>query len=183
MADLAGTKTAYLGFSGIIESSSVTRICAAFNAAANNNYDEIYLCFNSLGGYVGDGIYLYNHIRSLPLKFTAHNTGSVMSIGVAVFVAAEERLCSAHGMFMIHPTKAAVQDTTWEVLNGAREAALADDERTENILRGRTGIPNETLAARRVRDVHISPQDALKFGIVHRVVEFALPRGQEILQI
>ena len=185
MADLAGKKVAYYGFSGIIDSDSVTRLASAFNAATNSGYDEIYFCMNSLGGYVGDGVFLYNHIRSLPIQVVAHNTGGVHSIAVAVFVAADERYCSAHSVFQIHPTTIGpIQEAmTWERLDGFRDAALADDQRTEDILRERTGIPDEVLSARRVRDVYITPQDALEYGIVHGVSDFALPQGNEIIQI
>lgn len=185
MPDLAGTKTAYFGFTGLIDSGGVTRLCAALNHAANNNYDEVYLCMNSLGGYVGDGIYLYNHMRAMPMKIIAHNTGSVSSIAVAAFVAAEERRCSDHSTFMIHPTSMMGQKEgmSWEHLQSSLNAALADDQRTENILRERTTLPAEALSARRVKEVYIAPQDALKFGIVHSVAEFTLPRGNEIVQI
>jgi len=109
MPDLAGTKTAYFGFTGILDP----------------------------GGFVADGVYLYNHIRQRPLKVITHNTGSLSSIAVAVFVAAEERYCSQHSMFMVHPTTMGPhQDQlTWERLDGSLKAALADDQRTENILR------------------------------------------------
>lgn len=185
MPDLAGRKTVYYGFTGVIDSTNVTRIAAALNAATNNGYDEAYICLNSAGGYVGDGVYLYNHIKSLPIKVVMHNTGGVHSIAVAVFVAGAERYSSAHSIFMIHPTSMGpIQDSmTWERLDGARDAALADDERTENILRERAAIPDEFLSARRVREVYITPEDALKFGIVHRICEFTLPKGHEIVQI
>ena len=185
MPDLAGVKTAYFGFTGLIDSGGVSRLCGALNLAANNSYDEVYLCLNSLGGYVGEGIYLYNHIRAMPLKVIAHNTGSICSIAVAAFVAASERRCSDHSTFMIHPTSMVGQNEgmSWERLQGSLNAALADDQRTENILRERTSLPDELLSARRVRDVYIAPQDALKFGVVHSVAEFTLPRGNEIVQI
>lgn len=185
MPDLAGRKTVYYGFTGVIDSNNVTRIAAALNAATNGGYDEAYICLNSLGGYVSDGVFLYNHIKSLPIKVIMHNTGGVHSIAVAVFVAAAERFCSAHGIFMIHPTTMGpIQEAmTWERLDGARDAALADDQRTENILRERATIPDKLLSARRVREVYITPQDALKFGIVNGVCEFTLPKGNEIVQI
>ena len=185
MPDLAGVKTVYYGFTGMIDSNSTTRIAAALNAATNGGYDEVYICLNSLGGYVGDGIFLYNHIKSLPVKVIMHNIGGVHSIAVAAFVAAAERHCSAHSIFMIHPTSIGpLQEAmTWERLNGMRAAALADDDRTENILRERTSIPDELLSFRRVREVFITPQDALKFGIVDSVCEFTLPQGHEIIQI
>ena len=91
MPDLAGKKTAYYGFTGVIEPGSVTRIASAFNHSVNNGFDEIYLCFSSTGGFVADGIYLYNHIRALPIKTIIHNVGTVASIATAIYVAASER--------------------------------------------------------------------------------------------
>lgn len=184
MADLAGAKVAYLGFTGLIGSDNVTRICAALNHAVNNNYDSVYLCFSSLGGLVADGIYLYNHIRSLPIPVTTHNTGSVSSIAVAAFVGGENRFCSPHAMFMIHPTALPMQEN---ITSGRAQAvldgALADDQRTEDILRARASVPEDILVGRRTRDIFISPDRALTYGLVHGVSEFSLPRGNQIAQI
>ena len=60
MPDLAGKKTAYYGFTGLIEPATATRIATAFNHAVNSGYDEIHLCLSSTGGYVADGVFLYN---------------------------------------------------------------------------------------------------------------------------
>jgi ATP-dependent Clp protease, protease subunit len=178
-------KVAYFGFTGVIEPGNVKGIAAAFNSALNSGCSEIHFCMNSPGGYVGDGVYLYNHILALPIKVTTHNTGTVGSIATAVFAAGEERYCSAHGMFMIHPSAIGPfsEALMSSRLNSALEGALADDERTESILRERTNIPARLLKDRRLKDVHISPQEALKFGLVHGVREFALPQGCEIFQI
>lgn len=182
--DLAGRRVAYLGFTGLLESENAARIAAAFNTAVNNALEEVHLCFSSLGGYVADGIYLYNHIRSLPIKVIAHNVGSVSSIAVAVFVAAEERYCSKHSMFLIHPTSMPSQaGMTAERLQSGLDAALADDQRTESILRERTALPDALLNARRAKDVHITPKIASQHGLVHGIREFSLPKGNQIFQI
>lgn len=184
MADLAGQKNAYFGFTGLIDSASATRIAAALNSAANSGCDEVHLSFSSLGGYVADGIYLYNHIRGLPMKVVTYNVGSTASIAVAVFVAAQERYCSSHSMFMIHPTAfPSLEGMSAERLDSALQAALADDQRTENILRERASVPSDILASRKVRDVHITPDQAVQFGLVQGVREFSLPKGQQIFQI
>ena len=181
---IAPAKVSYLGFTGGIDSAGVTRVAAALNTAVNNGFDEVQLCFSSLGGFVADGIYLYNHIRSLPLKVIAHNVGSVSSIAVAVFLAAEERYCSSHAMFMIHPTVIpSPEGMGADRLQSALDAALADDTRTENILRERATIPERLLTERRTRDIHINPEKAAEYRIVHGVREFMLPRGQPIIQI
>lgn len=184
MSDLAGLKIAYYGFTGQIDPSGVTRISAAFNQAVNRNYDEVHLSFSSVGGYVADGIFLYNHIKGLPIKTVIYNTGSVCSIAVAAFVAADERYCSQHSMFLIHPTTMpANAGMTAERLQSSLNAALADDGRTENILRERATIPDNILSTRRFKDVYIKPDEARSYGIVSDIREFALPPGIEIIQI
>ena len=184
MPDLAGKKTAYYGFTGLIEPASATRIASAFNHAVNNGCDEIYLCLSSPGGYVADGVFLYNHIMSLPAEVTIHNTGTVMSIAAAFYVGAKCRYCSKHGVFMIHPTEMPAQASMRaEQLNSSLTAALADDQRTENILRERARIPDATLSERRFKEVYITSEKAVEFGLAHKVVEFSLPHGNEMLQI
>jgi len=177
-------KTCYLTYTGGIDAAGVTRIAAALNGAVADGCSDVHLCFNSLGGYVADGIYLYNHIRSLPIQVTIQNSGSVSSIAVAVFLAAQRRYCSSHAMFMIHPTVIPSSEGMGaERLQSALDAALADDMRTENILRERAQMPERLLVERRARDIHINPERAVEYGIVHEVREFALPAGETIMLV
>jgi ATP-dependent protease ClpP protease subunit len=60
---------------------------------------------------------------------------------------------------------------------------LADDARTENILRERTSLTEDLLAKRRATDVYITPEEAIRFGLVQGVREFTLPKGQQVIQI
>ncbi|SDB31190.1 ATP-dependent Clp protease proteolytic subunit [Bauldia litoralis] len=177
--------TAYYGFNGPIDSHSVTRLCATLNHGVNNGAGEIYLTFSSLGGYTADGIYLYNHIRALPVPVTIHATGNIASVAVAVLAGAETRLCSQHVLFMIHPTAVpgSAEGMSWERLRTLMDSALAEEDRTDGILRDRCSIPDNILTARRFREVHFSPEDAVKFGVAHRVEEFALPHGCQMIQI
>jgi ATP-dependent Clp protease protease subunit len=184
MAGNNGRKIAYYGYTGAIDSNGASRVAAALNQAVRDRCDEVQLCISSYGGYVSDGMFLYNHIRGLPLRVVAHNTGSVTSIAVAVFLAAEERYCSSLGMFMIHPTVMSSKDgMSAQRLQSSLDSALADDQRTETILRERAAIPEEILTARRFKDVYITPHEAVIYGLVHAVKEFALPDGDNIVQI
>lgn len=176
--------TAYFGFTGPIEPAGVGRIAGALNSAVNNGVSLVHLAFSSNGGYVADGVYLYNHIRALPLHLVLYNTGSVSSIAVSVFLAAQERYCSAHAMFMIHPTTMGQSEgLTARRLQSSLDAALADDDRTDNILRERSRIPEDVLSARRHSEIYIAPLVAVKYGLVDAVREFSLPKGQQIIQI
>ena len=68
-------------------------------------------------------------------------------------------------------------------LQSTLDAALADDDRTDNILREYATIPADVLAARRYSEVHISPSKAVEWRLVDGVREFSLPQGQQIIQI
>jgi ATP-dependent Clp protease, protease subunit len=178
------TDIAYFGFTGPIEPGGVGRLAGALNSAVNSGIGTVCLAFSSSGGYVADGVYLYNHIRALPLHLVLYNTGSVSSIAVSVFLAAQERYCSAHAMFMIHPTTMGHSDgMSARRLQSTLDAALADDDRTDNILRERSRIPGSVLLSRRHSEIHISPNQAVDYGLVDAVREFALPKGQQIVQI
>ncbi|MBJ3785751.1 ATP-dependent Clp protease proteolytic subunit [Devosia sediminis] len=175
---------AYFGFTGPIEPGGVGRLAGALNSAVNGGVDTVHLAFSSNGGYVADGVYLYNHIRALPLHLVIYNSGSVGSIAVSVFLAAQERYCSTHAMFMIHPTTMGQSEgLTARRLQSTLDAALADDDRTDNILRERSRIPSDILAARRHSEIYIPPSKAVDYGLVNAVREFALPQGQQIVQI
>lgn len=184
MPDLAGVKPFYAGYTGAIDSAGATRIAATLNVALNSGCDAVHLAISSPGGNVADGIFLYNHFRALPIPVHAYNTGSVSSIAVAVFLGAEQRYCSKHGMFMIHPTSFfQLPQCSTDRLRTLFESALADDERTNSILRERTRLPDDFLNARRLSDVHITPDVALKHEVVHAITEFSVPQGVQLIQI
>lgn len=173
----------YLGYSGLLDAASVTKICAVMNVQVNDGLHRIYFCLNSLGGYIGDGVALYNHLRGLPVELTMHNVGNVSSMAVGVFLAASRRYTSAHGMFLIHPTKVQAAQGNWEQLQALLASALADEQRLDNILRDRCALPEDVFAGRRNRDTYITPQHAVEYGIAHGIREFRLPRGKKVFQI
>ena len=182
MADLIGPKTLYVGFCGPIDTPGVGRIAAAFNEAVNQQFDAIHMTFTSNGGFVSDGIYLYNHIRSLPLAVSIHNMGMVASIATSIFVAAERRTASENSMFMIHPVQTQANGAH-AALRSVLESAVADEERIDAILKERTTIPDDILDQRRSLDLFFATDKALEYGLIHEVTNFTLPPGNQIFNI
>jgi ATP-dependent protease ClpP protease subunit len=182
---LSARKQTHLSFCGPIDSHGASRIADALNTAVNKGVDDVYLTMSSPGGYVADGIFLYNHIRALPLDVHMHNVGSVSSIAVVVFLAGRHRNVSQHAAFLIHPTTVAANNASLAPapLKSALDTALAEDIRTEEILRAHARLPEELLAARRHRDVFLSASEAIRYGLADTVREFALPKGSQIFQI
>lgn len=185
MPDLEGNPIRrFYGFTGMIDDDGATRLTAALNLAVNDGIEEVHLCMSSLGGYVHSGIFVYNHMRGIPLKIVVYNTGSVASIAVAIFCGADERYCSEHSVFMIHPTAfQSLSGMTATLLESHLNGALADDARTEAILRERANVPEDILAGRRSRDVYITAVESVGYGLAHDVREFALPEGHQMFQV
>jgi len=185
MPHLAGAKVAYFGYTGLIDSAGATRIAGAVNQAVNGQFDGVYLCFSSLRGYVADGIFLYHHLRALPIQVTMHNTGTVASIATTLFVAGQRRICAPQSIFMMHPVtvgggNAGMASTP---LKAALDSALRDEARTDSILRERTSLPKRLLTIRRSRDIYLTAEEALNYGLVHEIADFTLPPGNQIFQI
>jgi ATP-dependent Clp protease, protease subunit len=184
VAQFADRGPVYLGYCGPIDDAGATRIASAVNKMHNDRHSHIHLALSSSGGGIAAGVYLYNHLRALPVPITAYNTGSISSIAVVVFVAAEHRLCSPNSTFMIHPSSyPSLSGMNWGMLRTTAEAALAEEERIERILRQRARLPDQLLEARRSADVHISPQDAQTHGLVQGIAEFQVPAGSQVFQI
>lgn len=184
MADLIGPKTLYVGFCGPIDTAGVGRIAAAFNEAVNQQFDAVHMTFTSNGGFVSDGIYLYNHIRSLPLQVTIHNMGMVASIAASIYAAADKRTACNNAMFMIHPVHTQPNGAlAHAALRSTLESAIADEERIDAILKERTAIPDDILTQRRSVDLFFAAQKALEYGLVHEITDFALPTGNQVFNI
>ena len=182
MPDLIGTKTLYLGFCGIIDAAGVGRIAAAFNQAVNDQFDCVHLTFSSPGGAAADGVFLYNHIRSLPIRTVIHNSGTVASVATTIYAAADFRTACDASIFMIHPVQAQANGAHHS-LQSVLDSALAEEDRIDAILKERSAIPQDVLERRRSVDVFFTAKNALEYGLVHEIGDFTLPAGNKVFHL
>ena len=64
-SQLSLPRTVYAVFSGGIDQSTVQRIINAFTTAMSQGVTDVHLLFQSAGGFIGDGICLYNFLRAI----------------------------------------------------------------------------------------------------------------------
>lgn len=142
----------------------------------NEGATEITILFSSEGGSTDEGMSLYTYLKALPVKLTMHAVGFVRSMGVPVFLAAEQRLASANARFFFHgytwttPMPEAASLTTLE----ERTLSLDDSVAwTKEVLKATT-----RLAERDFESMHLfdrprifRPADCAEWGIVSQVVE------------
>src|SRR5258707_11878177 len=74
----------YAVFSGEINQDSTRRFFKAVSTATAKNVRHLHVLVESYGGFVGDGICLYNFFKSLPVDFPLFNLFAVQSISPGV---------------------------------------------------------------------------------------------------
>jgi ATP-dependent Clp protease protease subunit len=175
---------AWFTLSGDVNSDMVRRV---FDAVADMTEDRIttaHILIQSNGGYVSDGICLYNYLSKLPIKIVTYNAGAVASIAVILYLAGQERYASDTARFMVHKSHASAP-------HGARPDALriiveglqADDARTEQILRNHVTLDEEHWRVHEYSDLHLTAPEALRVGLIRKIRDFEPPGGQRVTNI
>lgn len=175
---------AYFTLSGDVNSDMVRRM---FDAVADMTEDRIttaHVMIQSNGGYVSDGICLYNFLSQLPIRFVTYNAGAVASIAVILYLAGRERYASETARFMVHKSHATASpgarpDALKIIVDGLR----ADDLRTEQILRTHVRLTPEHWQVHAYSDLHLTAREAVGVGLIDAVADFAPPRGRRLTNI
>jgi ATP-dependent Clp protease protease subunit len=168
------TKEIWFAFAGAFDNSVSNRFFNNFAGIVKEQYAHAHLLIQSAGGVVGDGIAVYNFLRTLPLHLTTYNVGAVESIAVLPYLAGKHRRATKNSTFLIHKSSPPMPArATADHLR--KKAADSDiyDQNFESILRLHLDIPDDKWEIHRTSDLLISTDDALQFKLVHEIVDFA----------
>lgn len=175
---------AYFTLSGDVNSDMVRRVFDAASDMTAAQVGSAHILIQSNGGYVSDGICLYNFLSQLPIDVVMYNAGAVASIAVILYLAGKQRYASDTARFMVHKSHASASP-------GARPDALriiveglqADDMRTEQILRQHLLLREEHWAVHATSDLHLTSHEAIDVGLIDAIADFAPPPGKHIINI
>jgi ATP-dependent Clp protease protease subunit len=151
--------------------------------AMGGKVKHVHLLFQSAGGYVGDGVFLYNLFRSIPIELTLYNVGQISSAGVVAYLGAKHRKTTKNATFMLHRSTNSPQFATATKLNHVAKSLVLDDQRVDTIVRDHIKLPNELWDALEHHDVYVSGEEAVKFGLAHEIGEFSPPAGTQVFNL
>ena len=175
---------AWFTLSGDVNSDMVHRVFEAVSAMSEAGVETAHVLLQSNGGYVSDGLCMYNFLSNAPVKFVMYNAGAVASIVVILFLAGSRRYASETARFMVHKSHAtASPGARPDALNIIVEGLRADDARTESILRKHIELTPEQWAIHQYSDLHLTARDAKVARMISDVADFAPPRGVIIRNI
>jgi ATP-dependent Clp protease, protease subunit len=177
-------KEAYFTLSGDVNSDMVHRVFEAAAGMTEDGVERAHVLLQSNGGYVSDGLCLYNFLANSPIEFVMYNGGAVASIAVILFLSGTRRYCSETARFMVHKSHATAQPGSRpDALNIIVEGLRADDARTESILRKHIELTPEQWATHQYSDLHLNSRDAKTARMVNAVADFSPPKGAVLRNI
>jgi ATP-dependent Clp protease protease subunit len=177
-------KEAWFTLSGDVNSDMVHRVFEAVASMTEDGIETAHVLVQSNGGYVSDGLCLYNFMANSPVEFVMYNGGAVASIAVILFLSGTRRYASETARFMIHKSHAtASPGSRPDALNIIVEGLRADDARTESLLRKHIELSPEQWGIHQYGDLHLNARDAKTAGLVNDVVDFAPPKGAPLRNI
>ena len=175
---------AWYTLSGDVNSDMVHRMFEAISTMTREGIETAHVLIQSNGGYVSDGLCLYNYMRNAPIEFVMYNGGAVASIACTVFLSGTRRYCSNTARFMVHKSHAtASPGSRPDALHIIVEGLRADDARTESILREHIELTNDQWAIHQYSDLHLTSTDAVKARMVNEIRDFSPPKGHYVRNI
>jgi len=167
-------------FCSAINESSAQLFSNNLARAVQGKFTELHLSLQSTGGFVGDGIYLYNLLKASPIPVIAYNLGSVQSVATIAFLGASKRIASKHAVFMIHRTRFTPQLATGGLLRELTVVADLEDKRTEALLRDHITLHGRTWEDLEGKEFWFTAEEAIQAGIVHSIGDFSPPMGSQL---
>jgi len=157
---------------GEVDMKMAERVSAQLLAYAAEGEGDIRVIVNSPGGHVESGDTIHDMIRFVGPKVKMIGTGWVASAGAHIFLGAkrENRFCLPFTRFLLHQPLGGVRGQATDISIEAEEI-LKMRERLNREIAAETGQPFEKVVADTERNYWLGAEDAVKYGLVSRVVQ------------
>ena len=139
---------------------------------AENPDKDIHLYINSPGGSVTAGMAIYDTMQFIKPDVCTYCTGQAASMGALLLAAGQsgKRFCLPHSRVMIHQPLGGFQGQASDIEIHAREILTIKDK-LNKVLAHHTGQPLEVVEADTDRDNFLAAQEAVKYGLVDKVMQ------------
>ncbi len=161
---------------GQIEDHMANLVVAQLLFLESENPDkDVHLYINSPGGVVTAGLAIYDTMQFIKPDISTMCIGQAASMGALLLNAGAEgkRFSLPHSRMMIHQPLGGFQGQASDIDIHAREI-LANRQRLNEIMAKHTGQSVETIAKDTDRDNFMSPDAAVEYGLIDKVINSRL---------
>jgi ATP-dependent Clp protease protease subunit len=149
--------------------ASILYLDSEFSGNNQEKPDPISMYINSPGGYVTEGLAIYDTMRFI--KSPVHTTGfgQQSSMGSLLLIAGERRMLTENSRVMIHQVSGGASGQHSEV--ATREGEISRlHEQLKSLYVRHTGLNHKYWNKVAERDTYVTPAQALKIGLVDGIV-------------
>jgi ATP-dependent Clp protease protease subunit len=157
---------------GVVTESTANLIVAQLLFLESENPDkDIFFYINSPGGSVSAGLAVYDTMQFIKPDVSTLCVGQAASMGSLLLAAGDKdkRFILPNSRVMIHQPMGGFQGQATDIEIHAKEI-LYLRQRLNEILARHTGKPVETIARDTERDFFLGAEDAVKYGLVDKVL-------------
>lgn len=133
---------------------------------------DISIYINSPGGLISAGLAIYDTMRFLGVDINTYCIGQAASLGALLLCAGTKgkRYALPHSRMMIHQPIGGITGSSADIHIQAQEI-LYMKTALAKIIAEHTGQPLEKIIEDSERDFYMGPEDAVKYGLIDKVVE------------
>lgn len=166
---------------GPIEDVAANLVIAQLLFLESENPDkDVFLYINSPGGVVTSGLAIYDTMQFIKPDVSTLCIGQAASAAALLLCggASGKRFCLPNSRMMIHQPLGGYQGQATDIEIHTREMLLIRD-RINNIMAKHTGRTQEQLLKDTDRDHFMGPDEAMKYGLVDKVLDKRQLSGQD----
>lgn len=130
---------------------------------------RIFLHIMSSGGDIFAGFSAMDEILNCKIPITTICDGECSSAATFIFLAGKERWMKKHSYFLIHQLSSNIWGKFEEIKDHMQNTERIMND-IKNIYKEMTNIPDNILEAILKRDIYLSPQECLEYGIIDRII-------------
>lgn len=159
---------------GEINDKLANRVTTQLIALAEDSDDPINIFISSPGGHVESGDMVHDMIKFIKPTVRAIGSGWVASAGALIFVGAkkENRFCLPNTRFLLHEPRGGVGGSVSDIQIQAEQIGIMR-ERFHHIFAEACGQTPEKIAKDTERDFWLNTDEALKYGLLGKVISSA----------
>lgn len=138
---------------------------------------DVYLYINSPGGVVTAGLAIYDTMQYIKSPVSTICTGQAASMAALLLAGGDKgkRIALPNARIMIHQPSGGARGQAVDIEIQANEI-LRMRKMTNDILTRHTGQPLERVQADTDRDFFMSPEEAVAYGVIDKVIERRLEK-------
>jgi len=163
---------AYVYFQGHINVGSTASLLAVMSHLETQGIPRVVLALTTGGGEIEAGMNLYDRLCALPFHLVTHAVETVQSMGMAIYLAGDERIVGPQATFMLHPSANRFQAGELVGVVALRQIISnleASDAREASILEDRTSMSTDDAKAMVEATTVLNADQAVSVGVAHEI--------------